>query len=84
MLVPLRAAPDADPALQAQAEQGVEEFSRALERLSPRVRATFILHRQYGLSLEQISAELGISFPMAKKYLVKALFQFRFHMENEK
>jgi DNA-directed RNA polymerase specialized sigma24 family protein len=40
------------------------------------------LHRHYGLSLEQISRHLGISFPMAKKYLVKALFQIRQHMEH--
>ena len=78
----LMAASDTDPALQAGADQSLEEFNRALERLSPKVRATFILHRRYGLSLTQISVRLGISFPMAKKYLVKALFQFRHHMEN--
>jgi RNA polymerase sigma-70 factor (ECF subfamily) len=82
LLTQLQAASDADPAMQASADQCLEAFSRALEKLSPKVRATFILHRQYGLSLEQISARLGISFPMAKKYLVKALFQFRHHMEN--
>ena len=69
----LRAAADTDPAMQAHAEQCLEGFIRALERLSPKVRATFVLHRQYGLTLAQISGELGISFPMAKKYLVKAL-----------
>jgi RNA polymerase sigma-70 factor (ECF subfamily) len=82
MLTELQAAPDADPALQAHADQCLEGFERALHRLSPKVRATFILHRPYGLSLEQISTQLGISFPMAKKYLVKALFQFRHHLER--
>ena len=82
LLTQLQAASDTDPALQVNAEQCLEEFVRALERLSPRVRATFILHRQYGLTLEQISKELGISFAMAKKYLVKALFQFRQHMDR--
>jgi RNA polymerase sigma-70 factor (ECF subfamily) len=82
LLTQLQAASDTDPAMQAHADQCLEEFNRALQKLSPKVRATFILHRQYGLSLEQISAQLGISFPMAKKYLVKALYQFRHHMEN--
>ena len=82
LLTQLQAASDTDPALQVNAEQCIQEFVRALERLSPKVRATFILHRQYGLTLEQISKELGISFAMAKKYLVKALFQFRQHMDR--
>lgn len=82
MLVELQATSQADPALQAGADQCLEELDRTLDRLSPKVRATFILHRRDGLSLEQISQQLGISFPMAKKYLVKALFQFRQHMER--
>ncbi len=82
MLTQVHASADADPALQASAEQCLEELDRALERMSPKVRATFILHRRDGLSLEQISSRLNISFPMAKKYLVKALFQFRRHMES--
>ena len=81
LLTQLQAASDTDPAAQVQAEQCLEEFAQALERLSPKVRATFILHRQYGYTLEQISQELGISFAMAKKYLTKALFQFRQHLD---
>lgn len=82
ILTQLNAASDADPALQASADQCIEEIDRVFDRLSPKVRATFILHRYYGLSLEQISERLGISFPMAKKYLVKALFQIRQHVER--
>ena len=82
MLSQLHAAADADPAMQVSAEQSIEALDRAFDRFSPKVRATFILHRHYGLSLEQISRHLGISFPMAKKYLVKALFQIRQHMEH--
>src|SRR5579883_60212 len=81
LLAQLHAATDADPALQAHAEQCFEELSRALERLSPKVRATFILHRHYGMTLQEISRELGISFPMAKKYLAKALYQVRQHLD---
>src|SRR5579871_1238104 len=73
LITQLHASSDSDPALIASADQSLEGFIRALERLSPKLRATFILHRQYGMTLEEISRELGISFPMAKKYLVRAL-----------
>lgn len=82
VLTHLPATADTDPAMQASADQCLEELDRALDRMSPKVRATFILHRRHGLSLEQISVQLGVSFPMAKKYLVKALFQFRQHLER--
>src|SRR5690348_4159399 len=82
LLAQLHAATDSDPALQAHAEQCLEEFSRALERLSPKVRATFILHRHYGMTLHEISRELGISFPMAKKYLAKALYEVRQYFDG--
>jgi RNA polymerase sigma-70 factor (ECF subfamily) len=83
LLTQLHAATDADPALQAHAEQCWESFARALERLSPKVRATFILHRYYGMTLQEISHELQISVPMAKKYLVKALCQVRQYLGGE-
>lgn len=83
MVAELHAAADSDPAMQASADQALERLDRALERFSPKVRAVFILHRHHGLSLEQISRELGISFPMAKKYLVKALYQIRQQMEEK-
>jgi RNA polymerase sigma factor (sigma-70 family) len=82
LLDELHAPSDTDPELQALADQVLEAFSRALEKLTPKVRATFILHRRHGLTLAQIAAELGISVPMAKKYLVRALFQFRHHMSD--
>jgi RNA polymerase sigma-70 factor (ECF subfamily) len=81
LLAQLPAAPEADPALQAHGEQCLEAVSRALERLSPKVRATFVLHRQYGMTLKEIARELRISFPMAKKYLAKALHQIHQHLK---
>jgi RNA polymerase sigma factor (sigma-70 family) len=82
MLTQLHAAADADPVMQASAAQFVEEIESSLDKMSPKVRAVFLLHRRQGLSLEEISAHLHISFPMAKKYLVKALLQLRGHMER--
>jgi RNA polymerase sigma factor (sigma-70 family) len=84
MLTELHATDDADPVMQASAEQFVEEIESSLDKMSPKVRAVFILHRRQGLSLEEIAAHLGISFPMAKKYLVKALFQLRGHMDKRR
>jgi len=83
LLTELPATSDADPAMQASAEETIEVIDRALARFSPRVRATFILHRCHGLTLEQISERLGVSVPMTKKYLVKALTQFRQHMDTQ-
>lgn len=82
LLAQLPASPDADPVLQADGEQCLEAFTRALERLSPKVRATFVLHRQYGMTLREIGRELRISFPMAKKYLAKALHQIHQHLDT--
>ena len=77
MLAQLRTATEADPALELTAEQCVAELDATLHRLSPKVQATFLLHRRDGLSIDEISARLGVSRPMAKKYMVKALVAFR-------
>jgi len=66
-----------DPVLAVSAEQCVAALQDALEEMSPKVRATFLLYRRDGLSMDEISEHLGISRPMAKKYLVKALARFR-------
>jgi RNA polymerase sigma factor (sigma-70 family) len=66
-----------DPVLEVSAQQCVGILEETLLQMAPKVRATFLLYRRDGLSMEQISACLGITRPMAKKYLVKALAQFR-------
>jgi len=71
-----------DPALEVVAQQCVELLDRALLQLSPKAQATFLLHRRDGKSIEEISAELGISRPMAKKYLVKTLVRFRKQLKD--
>jgi RNA polymerase sigma factor (sigma-70 family) len=68
---------EADPVLELTAEQCAEVVESALLQMAPKVRATFLMCRRDGLSMDQISARLGISRPMAKKYLVKALAQLR-------
>lgn len=76
-LADLRSSSGADPVLEVTAEQCRDALEETLERMAPRVQATFLLHRRDGLTMDQVSERLGISGPMAKKYLVKALVQLR-------
>jgi RNA polymerase sigma factor (sigma-70 family) len=77
-----QATPDADPALELDAQQCLEQLQGALDQLSPKVRATFMMSRRDGLSFDEIAARLGISRPMVKKYLMKALMHFRQRLER--
>jgi RNA polymerase sigma-70 factor (ECF subfamily) len=79
----LPATSDADPLAQVRAEQSVGDLEKAFDSLTPKIRATFLLHRHHGLSLEQISQHLNISFPMAKKYLVRALILVKQYLDTE-
>jgi RNA polymerase sigma factor (sigma-70 family) len=82
MLEPPVATPDADPVLEVNAQQCLEDLQQALDLFAPKVRATFMLHRRDGLSFDEIGTKLGISRPMVKKHLVKALMQFRQALET--
>ena len=74
-------ATQADPALELVATQSLDQLQEALEKLSPKVRAVFMLSRRDGLSFDEIAERLGCSRPMVKKYLMKALLQFRQRLE---
>ena len=76
------ATPDMDPVLATDAAQCVEQLQSAMEELSPKVRATFLLHRRDGLSFDDIGAQLGLSRSMVKKNLLKALLHFRRRLEQ--
>jgi RNA polymerase sigma factor (sigma-70 family) len=76
------AAPELDPALDLDALQCIDRLQGALDRLSPKARATFLLHRRDGLSFDEIGGCLGISRAMAKKYLAQALMQLRRRVED--
>jgi len=62
-----------DPAEQAVLEQCFEQLGQGLAQHSPRAYATLILYRCEGLTLEEIGKRLGVSRPMARKYLIKAM-----------
>jgi RNA polymerase sigma factor (sigma-70 family) len=82
VLSELRAVTEMDPALEVIAQECVELLDRALLQLSPKAQATFLLYRRDGKSMDEISQQLGISRPMAKKYLVKTLVHFRKHLKD--
>src|SRR5258708_33323620 len=71
----------ADPALELVAAQCLDRLQEALDTLSPKARAVFMLSRRDGLSFDEIAAHLGCSHPMVKKYLMQALLQFRQRLE---
>jgi RNA polymerase sigma factor (sigma-70 family) len=73
---------ESDPALALEAQQCLERLQRALEELSPKARATFMLHRRDGLSFEEIAVRLQTSQPMVKKYLMKALLHLRLRLQQ--
>lgn len=73
---------EGDPALQTDALWCLEQLQGALEELPPKTRATFLLHRRDGLSIDAIGTQLGISRGMVKKYLMKALIHLRQRLER--
>jgi RNA polymerase sigma factor (sigma-70 family) len=73
----LRSVSEADPALEVTAQQCLQELEETLHAMAPKVQSTFLLYRRDGMSIDDVSKRLGISRQMAKKYLVKALVQFR-------
>jgi RNA polymerase sigma factor (sigma-70 family) len=77
-----RSPSDADPELEAIADQYLSALQHALDEVSSMVRATFLLHRRDGLSIDEIGSQLGISRAMVKKNLVKALMYFRQRLAN--
>jgi RNA polymerase sigma factor (sigma-70 family) len=82
MLNSARAVPDVDPVLDLDAQQCLEQLQAELDGLPPKLRATFLLHRRDGLSLEEIAQRLGTSLPMVKKNLMQALVQLRQRLER--
>jgi RNA polymerase sigma-70 factor (ECF subfamily) len=84
VFVDLQTAIETDPVAQLDAQRRLAQLDLALEQLAPNVHATFVLHRRDGMTLEEIAKQLGVSRPMVKKYLAKALFECREYLEPEK
>jgi RNA polymerase sigma factor (sigma-70 family) len=82
VLAEMQSAAAEDPSNQAEVRQRLEELDRALKEVPPRARTAFVLYRRFGYSLEEIGAHLGISRPMAKRYLVKAIAHCKLRIEG--
>jgi RNA polymerase sigma factor (sigma-70 family) len=67
------------PEGQLDAQQRLAELQCALAQLPRKAYVTLVLNRIGGMPLEQIGERLGISRPMVKKYLAKALSACRQH-----
>lgn len=63
---PIELHPDLQPEGAAESSLALDELSRALEELSPKLRALVVLKDVYDLSHEEIAEELGISVAAAK------------------
>lgn len=61
------------PEEQLHAQQRLADLEQSLSQLPRKAYVTLILNRVVGMPLDQIGEKLGISRPMAKKYLARAL-----------
>lgn len=80
----MESAPEADPAVQVERQQQLEELQQAMQGLSSKAQAVLLLHRRDGYSLEEIGTQLGVSRAMAAKYLSKALLHCRQRLQEKK
>jgi len=58
-------------------EQRLRRLELGLQRLTPRSREVFLLHRSEGLSYVQIATQLDISVSMVEKHVARAAFFLR-------
>lgn len=70
------------PEQDVEALQTRKRIETALNELSPRCRAVFILYRRDGLSYKEIGTRIGISTHMVKKYLARGLRHCREHLSE--
>jgi RNA polymerase sigma factor (sigma-70 family) len=65
-------------------QQRLLRVKAGLQKLSPRSRQVFLMHRLDGLSYVQIGDELGISVSMVEKHIARAAFFLRDWMARGK
>jgi RNA polymerase sigma-70 factor (ECF subfamily) len=75
---------DNDPAVQIETRERLNQLDRTLRELPRNAYVSFVLHRRYGFTLEEIAGELGVSRAMVKKYLARAVAHCRERSEGLK
>jgi RNA polymerase sigma factor (sigma-70 family) len=80
-LAEMPAEQDCDLAAQLDLQRRLQKVDAALEELAPKAHAAFVLQRRDGFSLDEIARQLGVSRPMVKKYLAKAMLHCRQRLE---
>ena len=60
-----------------ESELQVDRLESVLKSLSPKCRAAIVMHRQHGMTYDEIAGELGVSSAMVKKYLSQGLSRCR-------
>jgi RNA polymerase sigma-70 factor (ECF subfamily) len=73
---------DRDPAIRAAARERLGQLETVLRELPPNAFVSFVLHRRYGFTLEEIAEQLGVSRAMVKKYLARAVAHCRERFEE--
>lgn len=58
--------------------------NEAIAKLPPQQKKVFLLRAQGGLSFDEISVQLGISYVMVKKHYYKACHEIRAHMTKHR
>jgi RNA polymerase sigma-70 factor (ECF subfamily) len=74
--------PDNDPAKLIEARERLDLLDATLRELPRNAYVSFVLHRRYGFTLEEIGRELGVSRAMVKKHLARALAHCRERVEG--
>lgn len=73
---------DSDPVRQLEFRERLGHLDKVLRDLPPKAYASFVLHRGYGFTLEEIGSQLGVSRAMVKKYLARAVMHCREHLDK--
>jgi len=55
------------------AEQELDKIYEVVDRMPPKVRRAFLLHRGKDMSYSEIAAEMSVSTSMVEKYIIEAL-----------
>jgi RNA polymerase sigma-70 factor (ECF subfamily) len=79
----LEAAAEPDPAEELEIRQRIERICQRLEAVSPRACAALLMYRCEGLTLQEIGDRLGVSRPMAKRYLLRAIAHCDEHLHEK-